>query len=172
MSLFFLGDTHEQQRVIDICKANTNEGDVVLSVGDNAFGFGPSLELPKNLLTIAGNHDNPSVIANSPNFLGRWGKATIYTGGIHYNVLYISGAGSTDKDQRISGIDWWRKEELGYTESNELLEFVENRAGMIDIVLSHDCPKFVTGYYSHTTKLLQEVHNILENRNRRYYHIF
>ena len=169
--MYFLGDTHEQQRTIDICKTKLNINNIIFGVGDHGIGWGGEvLKLPTNFLHIMGNHDNP--VKSSPNFVGRWGAIPVYTSGRFYNVLFISGAESVDKDLRIDGVNWWNDEELGYTESGLLIDFLENYINTIDVVVTPDCPDFITGYYSSTSRLLSVVHKILETKNGKYAWVF
>jgi len=52
-----------------------------------------------------------------------------------YNVLFVGGAESTDKQYRIEGISWWRQETISQKDIDKLPKNVN-----IDIVVSHTIP--------------------------------
>lgn len=78
-------------------------------------------------------------------------------------IFTIRGAESIDRYHRTEGIDWFRNEQLTYTESLEVYDrIMEIRP---KIIVSHDCPQQVMrslfGYndQSTTRQFLQEVFN-------------
>ena len=87
---------------------------------------------PGNFRFIRGNHDNPEVCRNFPNYLGDYGvdKDT--------GIFFVSGGYSIDIDNRIPGVDWWAEEELSYSQFNECIDLYEKVKP--SIVISHECP--------------------------------
>lgn len=155
-----IGDTHDFDVLRKITKHHLG---FCISVGDNGIGFDKydNYDLPRNILFISGNHDNPNVCNRLPGYLGRYGIAKV--NGV--NVLYISGAKSPDANERTIGVDWWLNEELSYRESNELLEMLlDSNQFKIDVVITHDCPSSISGFQSYTGYLLNEVQKILESK--------
>lgn len=90
---------------------------------------------PDNVLFCRGNHDSPSVCRSHPNYLGDYGIDPL-TG-----IFFVSGGESTDRDSRIEGRDWWRDEELHYTELHRAVGLYEEKRPRI--VISHECPSSI-----------------------------
>lgn len=85
---------------------------------------------------IRGNHDNPSLCQQHPNYLGEWGYLSLP------KLFYVSGAYSIDRAARMAGIDWWSEEQLSQEELGKALaEYVLVKP---EIVVSHDCPISLT----------------------------
>ena len=76
-----------------------------------------------------GNHDDYTYL-NKPHSLGNFNY--------YKNVFTIRGAESIDKHLRTENLDWWREEELSYSQMQECIDFYEKIKP--EIVVSHDCP--------------------------------
>lgn len=103
-----------------------------------------------------GNHDDYNYL----NF-----KHSIGNYGLFNGVYCIRGGVSLDKDIRVLGRDYFLNEELSTYESNLCIEdYVKTKP---DIVVSHDCPKFIL-YAIHgdraintfTSNLLEELFDL------------
>ncbi len=106
-----------------------------IQIGDMGIGFPKHRFLEKwnlNHRFIRGNHDNPEIIKNHPNFLGDFGFLQ------KENIYYISGGYSIDYKQRTIGYDWWKDEEL----SKENFKIVKSEISKHKpkIIISHDGP--------------------------------
>ena len=88
-----------------------------------------------NLYVIRGNHDNPMYFNNCKplftniHFLSDWSYHTIEG----KKGLFIGGAISIDRNNRIPNQDYWTNEGITNPPHNFLLDEV-------DFVISHDCP--------------------------------
>ena len=80
---------------------------------------------------IRGNHDCPSTCkAAMPGY--------IPDGTIENDVMFIGGAWSIDWQYRTEGVNWWREEELSYSELDALIAKYEKAKPRI--MITHDCP--------------------------------
>jgi len=145
-----VGDIHGKFNVL--CDNNL-EGCDVYQVGDFGLGFGTrhsdhlqmkhlnrfAQKLNINFFVIRGNHDNP-VFWQDPEMNKTVNEQYsnielipdyTYKTIAGKKVLFIGGATSIDRIQRVQGLSWWAGEEL-IEPSRELEE--------CDIVISHTCP--------------------------------
>ena len=168
--MIFIGDIHGQWKYYTGLIGNITHTPTV-QVGDLALGF-PTYPYPKRIegdnWFIRGNHDNPAVIRKHPNYLGDYGYRE------DWELFYVGGADSIDKDWRIEGRDWWRDEELDYlTLDMKVLPMFERIRPRI--VVTHTCPAAVTpillkgvknewGYYppTRTERALQAMFEIYQ----------
>ena len=118
--IHFLGDTHSKPY---------HPPKNTIHVGDMGVGFGVE---PLDCYFIHGNHDNPDLCKQYPNFLGRYGYLELDG----FNIFFVSGAYSIDKHLRTIGVDWWENEQLSYIEMTKMLSLYHGA----DIIVSHDCP--------------------------------
>lgn len=137
----FIGDVHGKfDQYLDIIQ-NVSES---VQVGDFGVGFKP---LPTILGAtglfetsrhkfIRGNHDNPALCAESPNWIP---DGDVFPSD---GVMFIGGALSIDKQERMEGVGWWHDEECTISKLNDCLDRYE-RFGPA-IVVTHDCPESVT----------------------------
>ena len=80
-----------------------------VQLGDFGAGF---VQLPKprpGHFWLRGNHDDPKIAGKREDCL--WAYGTVPG---HDDFWYMSGANSTDRAQRIAGLDWWPDEVLSY----------------------------------------------------------
>jgi hypothetical protein len=145
-----IGDVHgfygEYLRIIK------NTGGHTVQVGDMGFDYTPILSSGIDFSRhrfFKGNHDNFDVDA-APFDLGRYGNTP--------DFFWVSGAFSIDKHFRILGRDWFPQEELNYRETHDCMEMYA--AVKPTVVLSHDCPRFIFGYKSHTSVLLANLFEV------------
>jgi hypothetical protein len=170
-----IGDVHgEFDKYLSIIE----KADCSLQLGDMGIGFPVREEykiekkynyegknyspiLGREHLFFRGNHDDPDLCRQHPNYLGDYGYDK------NSGIFYVAGGFSVDKIYRTAGITWWQYEELTYKQSLEALELY----GKIkpSIIASHECPTEVKLYamtnmfkkdiISNTESLLQ---NMLE----------
>ena len=133
MKTRFIGDIHgkigEYLALTDSCEQS-------VQVGDFGYGFIDIPEIPPQHRFIRGNHDNPSLVKQSPNW--------IPDGTREGNILYIGGAWSIDQSYRIEGKSWWVDEQCSYEELDRFL--TEAYSNPPQIVVSHDCPGLAVPY--------------------------
>jgi predicted phosphodiesterase len=124
----FIGDIHGKFNLLSEFVKNVETP--VIQIGDLGIGFGVN---PKTIPCqfIRGNHDNLQECKQYANF--------IQDGSFLNNMFFVGGALSIDKDSRIEGKNWWRDEEIGYNDWNQIIDNYSNIKP--DFVVSHDCPK-------------------------------
>lgn len=83
---------------------------------------------------IRGNHDNPSKCQEMPNF--------IHDGLVENDVMFVGGAWSIDRGNRVEGLDWWPDEELSYEELSKMIDIYELVKPRV--MITHDCPSSVS----------------------------
>jgi len=154
MSRIFLGDVHANTEALDtICKLFPT--DSIIQLGDLGVGFTASIPYHDNLRFIRGNHDDPKACQARKDYIGDWA--------VDKDTLFISGAYSIDKLQRIQGYDWWPDEELSLREMDKVLEFIKEHGDTITTVVSHELPqKFIHEHFrlwnrTRTGEFLDEV---------------
>jgi len=133
--MIFIGDIHGSWNYYTGLVKNITHTPTV-QVGDFGIGFPGHPDPPKtegDHWFIRGNHDNPEVCRNHPNYLGDYGYKK------EWDMFWVSGADSIDKHMRIEGVSWWRDEELDYRTLNDkvlpLFEETQPR-----IMVTHTCP--------------------------------
>ena len=98
--LTFLGDVHGKFNQIPYHQLGTG---LTVCVGDLGIGF-PNQDppvIPAHFRFIRGNHDNPEVCRQHPNYLGEYGFLQ------NPDLFFVGGADSIDKSHRTPGGDWW-----------------------------------------------------------------
>ena len=116
-----------------------------IQLGDfDLYGYG-FYEFEHPVFFIDGNHDNfrelnpdapePHDVATNLFYIPR--------GYVSGKVLFIGGAESIDKHIREPGISWFHHESL----TNEQLNRILSIDKPIEVIVSHECPEFVTGYH-------------------------
>lgn len=120
-----------------------------IQVGDFGIGFdqfGTHTYINKYLDSFSGNH---RFIRGNHDKLEecKLCKNWIPDGHIENDIMFIGGANSIDKNDRIEGVDWWRDEELSYREFDRLIELYEKTKPRI--MITHECPNSIS-------KLLKE----------------
>jgi hypothetical protein len=110
----------------------------VVQVGDYGMGFVPNEVTDIRYRFIRGNHDNPAVCREQPNY--------IEDGTVEYvgdeTIMYIGGAASIDRAYRTEGVSWWPDEECSYSEF--LHFFDEYMRVKPTIMITHECPEEVS----------------------------
>ena len=143
--MIFIGDIHTKFEYLNKFK-NKN----LIQAGD--FGYWPeiidfkSIKFNSNIYFCDGNHENhwelkklwykrtETKIIENIFYMPRLSYKNIEG----YNILFIGGAESIDKNRRTIGFDWFPEETISY---NDMLEenFPQQK---IDIIVSHTCPLF------------------------------
>jgi hypothetical protein len=137
-----IGDPHGKlSEYVQIVLNAERFGEKTLTVGDNGFlqnwaagehflaGLDGGFE---NHKWLGGNHD----IYPNTQF-----KQSLSDYGIWQGIFYIRGAYSIDRAKRIEGVDWYREEELNYSEMLSCMEMWEKEKP--NYVVSHACPQSV-----------------------------
>ena len=143
-----IGDIHGNVNILPL-------NDSFIQLGD--FGFlkaheWAKINLKDNQKVLFGNHDDYRYLKEEYS-LGNFGT--------YENIGYIRGADSIDKYGRLVGVDWFKEEELNYSESYDCLDYFKSHKP--DIIISHDCPQFLVNFASSNTRLLlEEVYNLVK----------
>ena len=82
---------------------------------------------------IRGNHDNPGECRKN----SQW----IADGIIEFDVMFLGGGLSVDREWRTEGYNWWSDEELGIGELNTLVDVYA--VAWPRVMITHDCPESV-----------------------------
>ena len=105
-----------------------------IQIGDMGMGFGgrKTLRLPGNAKWFRGNHDNPQMCREHPNYLGDYGFLP------QDSLFYIAGAWSIDRAWRTPMVSWWPDEELNWQELDAALDlYIKSKPRF---VISHEAP--------------------------------
>ena len=131
----FIGDVHGK---IDQYVEITRGCQESVQVGDMGVGFVDVPVLDSNHRFIRGNHDNPSLCLDHPNWIPD-GTSEFRNSLQPYSILYIGGAWSIDRAYRTEGINWWPDEELGHMELLECIKAADRVKPRV--IVSHDMPQ-------------------------------
>lgn len=120
---------------------NSNEFDISINLGD--YGFEEEYDYfikhsKENDYILPGNHDYFPLINSDKcpsNILKKYGYIK------EYDLFYVSGADSIDKEWRTEGIDWFRDEELSILELNDMINLYEKVKPKY--VITHTCPESI-----------------------------
>jgi len=131
-AMLFIGDIHGE---VDWYMARIENEPASIQLGDFGHGFVQFPERPNTHKFIRGNHDDPTLCRNDRRYMGDYGfdDAT--------GIFYISGGFSIDRDYRTENVDWWRDEELNYTDLMACIELYNEKRP--EIVVSHECPAHI-----------------------------
>jgi len=143
--MYLIGDIHgrfveyfeiiEELEIIKPKSESIQLGDLGLGFGIRNFGDDyykyEIKKYPKHKF-IRGNHDNPEVCNSVSNCLGDYGYIK------KLDLFYIAGAYSIDQHLRTEGRDWWKEEELTYSQFEKVIKLYKKKKPKI--VISHDCP--------------------------------
>lgn len=132
--MLIIGDVHG--KLDEYNKIIKNYDGKTIQVGD--FGFKEEHDwfrknTDRNKHTICfGNHDYHPYNDVNKRSTGKFGR---------YNkeIITISGAFSIDSGRRTEGIDWFRDEELNYSEMQKAIDLVIKFKPKV--IISHDCPQ-------------------------------
>jgi hypothetical protein len=141
----FIGDVHGKYGAYKNAIAAVPRS---IQVGDMGVGFrhasgaryGEPAANPPHYAMVRGdhrfireNHDNPAACRTQ----SQWIPDGHYKDG----MMFVGGAVSIDKDQRIDGYDWWKEEELNHAELRNI--FASYLTRKPHIMVTHDCPEEV-----------------------------
>lgn len=134
----FIGDIHgaygRYLQMIQGCDKSVQVGDFGIGFNENPLDWID----PDYHKFIRGNHDNPALCYEQPNF--------IPDGKFEDGVFYMGGANSIDREWRTEGIDWWADEELSYAQLSYMIEkYAEDKP---EVVVAHEVPSFLTAYFN------------------------
>jgi len=167
MKILFVGDMHGFFEHLTTVAKRTN-ADKIVQVGDLGIMPRAGYNLPANLVFtkptyfIEGNHDDVDYIE----------RQTEWPDNLHYMVRgadrvwdgmrfgFLGGGDSIDKYARTEGVDWFRRELPTLVE----VEMLAKRQP--DVVVTHECPAFITKeYFGFTTDdpLAYDLQNALKH---------
>jgi|SRR5712671_6479706 len=168
MSLFLIGDPHGRIDVYLRLLASRPPGSRSIALGDMYLGrSGVHLpELPPEHKFIRGNHDDPKLCREHPNYLGDYGYLP------DDDLFFLSGAQTASWRVLGNSKYWYKDEELSDSNLNEAISLYKRTRP--SIVISHTAPseaakeilKDLNGSYflnkhgdveSRTSKALQEM---------------
>lgn len=170
----FIGDLHGNMK--DYHAFTSSSPYPSIQLGDMGVGFCQSKLIYENVdqnrhRFIRGNHDNPNILKDFPNFISDGLVETLDNG---MKIMYIGGAASIDAFERIEGINWWPNEELTYSEFMTLMDIYEKVKP--DILVSHDIPKNVAckmfnknPYYMHSNITSQAFESFFDIHKPKYW---
>jgi len=110
-----------------------------IQLGD--FGFHPehtwfleNMDVNSHRICF-GNHDHTGYL-KMPHSLGNWSWFP------KLGIMTIRGAKSIDQYRRTEGLDWFRDEELTYSEMQEVIDKAAELKPRV--IIGHDCPKYIS----------------------------
>lgn len=131
--MIFIGDVHGE---FDLYHDRLEGLTGTIQLGDMGIGFGRDVLYRKLVarrhMFIRGNHDNPEICRQLPQYLGDFGYLE------ESELFFVSGGYSVDRVYRTEGIDWWPDEELSLSQMPEVVDLYERSRPRI--VATHDCP--------------------------------
>lgn len=108
-----------------------------IQLGDMGVGFSRGKQYPevqdRRHRWFRGNHDNPEICYECPNYLGDYGYIE------EDNIFWLAGAFSIDYMWRTPGRSWWADEELSCPELEKAIALYKEKKPKF--VISHDAPK-------------------------------
>jgi predicted phosphodiesterase len=123
----FIGDTHGKfTKYLSLIEAVGHS----MQVGDFGAGFNTIPDISSNHRFIRGNHDNPNICKEHPNWIP---DLTVID-----RMFLLGGGFSLDHHSRIEGKEWWPDEELSHDDLYKGMDIYE--ASACDIIVSHECP--------------------------------
>lgn len=135
-NITLVGDVHGKiKEYLDILSKHPEP---VIQLGDMGCGFVRVPNFNSQHKFIRGNHDNPQVAKQHPNYLGEYGYIK------NYNMFFLGGAFSIDGEERKhymregSPDCWWPDEELSPIQLNMAMALYVNVKPRI--VVSHEVP--------------------------------
>lgn len=162
MDTYILGDIHGNLRPIEQwLREYAKSGDVLIQAGDFGVGFlhpkkieslaNKLSEAGCRCLVVQGNHDDPKYFKE--NVVYQNGALEFLPPSSYRNIgnkgfLFLGGAISVDRLQRLEGVSWWRDEV--FVLDKEFLESVEG----VDYIIAHTCPAIATPIYSHKNDIV------------------
>jgi hypothetical protein len=156
-----IGDVHgkykQYHRIIKECDSSIQVGDMGVGFryhGQSAMKHGEPCENPRHSLMvkqnarfIRGNHDNPTVCKNHSQWIPD-GHIEIIN---NQKFMFVGGATSIDIYSRLEGYSWWADEELNISSLYDMVNLYLNEKP--DVMVTHECPEFVTAMMLATWKL-------------------
>lgn len=133
METRLIGDLHGDFQSKTLMTPNSIQlGDLDLYGYDNWFFS----DYPR--FFICGNHDRFSILNPDGDDLQTIVQNLVYIprGYVSGEVLFVGGAASVDRDQRIPGHSWYPEEELTQRQFHKIMSINTK----ISVIVSHDCP--------------------------------
>ncbi len=166
--LYITGDTHgNADRFKQFKKLFPKYNDTVLVCGDFGFVWDGSEREKKqlsklercacNILFVEGTHDNLDLLEQFPEEelfgarVKRLAKNVFWLSrGRIYNidgvsVFAIGGGESSDADERVEGVNWWRRELPDFDEIESAKRVLAEADNSVDVIISHQPPRLELG---------------------------
>lgn len=143
----YIGDVHREfEKLKRICRFWQNH--TIIGIGDVGLMLGTddTLVFPSNFRFFRGNHDNPQICRNHPQYMVDYG---IMDG--DKSTFYVAGGFSVDANKRVPGVDWWADEQLSREDMEMALqEYSETKP---ELLVCHEAPYFA---HKHLTEKVCE----------------
>lgn len=148
MNIRLLGDIHGKQcQYINLVKGR----EYSIQLGDFGFNYDSlkSVDSDKHKV-LFGNHDvvytydDGSLIKPCEHILDNFGIISKKPNSNIPDTFYVRGGISIDKAYRKEGVDWFKDEQLTYTQMCKAIDLYEKVKP--EIVLSHECPASMIPY--------------------------
>lgn len=149
MKILFIGDTHAHFDGMDeiarwaaklIYESGKGYIDRIVQVGD--FGIWPGYAYHQDLFPVEfidGNHENFEILKNG-DYKKHFDAVHIPRGTIKNGILFVGGATSIDKSQRMKGWDWFEEENISTSDEYRILDAIDSYGAEIRAVVAHDAP--------------------------------
>jgi len=193
--IFITGDTHGNVKRFNmdnfsIQKELTKE-DYMIITGDFGLVWDNSKEekywldwLNKKsyvTLFVDGNHSNHSILDSLPVSIWNGGKVHFINDSVIHlmrgqvfningkKIFTFGGADSIDKQHRIEGKSWWKREMPSHAEYEDGLDNLEKHDFNVDYVVSHDCStsvfeKLMAGLWVKNLTSINKYFEVLEDK--------
>lgn len=156
-NIYICGDVHGNFKEVEWwLKHFAKTGNIFLHLGDFGCGFVHDKKIESlankfsdagcRCLVVAGNHDEPIYFTENRKFSG---GAIEFLPKTHFRkindkgFLFLGGAISVDRYQRIEGRSWWRDEKFVLEE-----EYLKSVRG-VDYIIAHSCPFYAKPLVTH-----------------------
>lgn len=163
--IYITGDTHGQVISLENFKALSDK-DIVIICGDFGFIWNNSTlenqvldsiqeDFKCTFAFIDGNHENFHLLKKYP--IRNWNRGKVQQ--IRKNIFHLmrgeiyvienksffcmGGACSIDKENRLSGISWWKEEEPNFQEIENGFSNLDKYNWKVDYILTHDLPQSI-----------------------------
>lgn len=143
MNIKIIGDPHGKlPQYKEIVLKAEYYGDKTISLGDNGFES-EWIEGEKFLGGLDGGFENHKWLGGNHDFYPNdQFKQSLGDFGFWNNLFFVRGAKSIDRAHRIEGVDWFREEELSYSQMSKCYDLFDQHRP--DFVISHTCPQSIS----------------------------
>jgi len=190
-NVYFIGDTHNLN-YDDILRHYNLKDFVIIHVGDSGEGFNHqsrdqrAIQNLQNyceqnngqILTVRGNHTNPTFYNDPDHWTTKYDRVHFVPDYTYYDIngkicLFVGGATSIDRVQRVQGMDYWKDEVFVLSENYTNLD-------QCDVLITHSapisCPPIdgfsrIAGWFKNDPTLKSELIKEREDVEKLYQHV-